>query len=176
MAQFQSYAIPAASYSYRTTFYQALQDGTGFTQGDVIRRQEQVNDATGVVTGVETWFNVDTDAALAAAPVVGTDVSAYDSKRKKLASETLTVSNAAVALAAIPADANLAEVHVWDADIALTIDGATAPSATVGFRQANGQSFTLEGREELENFQAIRLTTTDARIYVEYSREFDYNA
>lgn len=175
MAIFQSYNIPAPTLSYRTTYYQALVDGAGFSQGDVIRRQEQINDATGVPTGTESWWNVDADAALAAAPAVGTDVSAYDSKRKKLASETLTVGNAAVGLAAIPADANHAVVHVWDADLSLTIDGATAPTSTVGIRQANGQSFELEGQDELVNFQAIRLSTTDARIYVEYSREFDYN-
>ena len=174
MATFQSYPVPTVTYAYRTTFYQALINGTGFSQGDIIRRQEQINKATGAATGSENWFNVDTNAALAAAPVVGTDVSAMDSKRKKLTAEQLTVGAAAATLAAIPADANMAEIHVWDADVSITLDGATAPTATVGIRQGNGQTFTLEGRDELTKFKAIRLATTNARLYIEYSRAFDY--
>ncbi len=174
MATFQSYAIPVITYAYRSTYYQALINGAGFSQGDIIRRQEQINENTGATTGVESWFNVDTNLALAAAPVVGTDVSAYDSKRKKLTAEQLTVGAAATVLATIPADANLAEVHVWEADVSITLDGATAPTATVGIRQGNGQTFTLEGRDELTKFKAIRLAKTNARLYIEYSRAFDY--
>lgn len=174
MAVFSGYSTNV-SYSYRTTLYQALINGVGFTQGDIIRLQEQINDATGLATGIVSWTNVDTGLALAGIPVIGTDVSAWDSKRKKLASETLTVAAVAIAFATVPAGANHAEVHVWDADVSVTLDGATAPTATLGIRQADGQTFELEGVDEITNFKAIRLGTTSARLYVEYSREFDYN-
>ena len=172
MAIFQSYAIPAASYTYRTLLYRALVDvAANYDAGDIIVRTEQINEATGLATGVETWRNDTQGIALGTAPTVGTDVEALDGLRLKLASETLTVAAAAVPLAAIPAEANHAEVHVWDADISLRLDGS-APTSTVGIRQANGQTFELEGRQELLNFQAIRLAATSARLYVEYSRVY----
>lgn len=175
MAIFQSYAIPAASYTYRTLLYRALVDVPGsYAAGDIIVRTEQINEATGLATGVETWRNDTQGIALGAAPTVGAQVEALDGLRLKLASETLTVSSTAVALAAIPAEANHAEVHVWDADVSLRLDGS-APTSTVGIRQANGQTFELEGRQELINFQAIRLAATDARLYVEYSRVYGSN-
>lgn len=172
MAIFQSYAIPAASYTYRTLLYRALVDvAANYDAGDIIVRTEQINEATGLATGVETWRNDTQGIALGTAPIVGTQVEALDGLRLKLVSETLAVSGTSLALAAIPAEANHAEVHVWDADVSLRLDGSAA-TATVGIRQANGQTFELEGRQELVNFRAIRLAATDARLYVEYSRVY----
>ena len=175
MAIFQSYNIAAPQYQYRTLLYRALVDAVGsYNAGDIIVRTEQINEATGLATGVETWRNDTQGISLGTAPTVGTQIEALDGLRLKLASETLTVAATAIPLAAIPATANHAEVHVWDADVSLRLDGS-APTATVGIRQANGQTFELEGRTELVNFQAIRLAATSARLYVEYSRVYGSN-
>lgn len=93
------------------------------------------------------------------------------SQREKLGSEVLTVDNTVggVSFASIPARANHAEIQVLDAGISFTLDGTTAPTATLGMKQAADQLFELEGRDELLNFTAIRLSATDARLYIEYS-------
>lgn len=173
MATFSNYNIAPTTYTYVTTYYRALSAGTGYAVGDILRQVTQFNAATGAVTGVATWYNVDQDAAIAAAPA-GADIEALDQNRSVLSSATLPVSNAVagVGFAAVPADANWAEVHVWDADVAITLDG-TAPTATgTGFRQGDGQTFELQSRAEITGLKAIRLATTDAKLFVTYYRVY----
>lgn len=177
MAIFTAYSPVSSSTSfvYATEFYRVLTAGVGYAEGDILRRKAQINESTGVVTGIENWYNVDQDAVIAAP--TGTDIEALDGYREKLASETLVVDATVggVTLASIPANANHAEFHILDADIVFTIDGATVPvglPTPLGIRQADRQNVELEGRDELVNFTAIRLDATDARIYVEYSRVF----
>lgn len=173
MAAFSNFPVAATVYSYLVTYYRALTAGTGYTVGDVIRETTQINTATGAPTGVKVWYNVDQDVAIAAAPLVA-DIEALDKNRIVLSAASLTVSNVAagVSFAAPPADANYAEVHVWDADVVVTLDG-TAPTATgTGFRQANGQTFELESRLEITQLKALRLGAVDAKLYVTYYRVY----
>jgi len=173
MAVFDSYPIAAASYNYVVTLYRALKAGAGYGEGDILRQTAQINNATGAPTGVEAWYNVDQDAALAAAPA-GANIEALDFNRIALSAASLTVSNAAagVGLPLIPTDANYAEIHIWNADIVFTLDG-TAPTTTgTGFRQANGQMFELESADEINKFKALRLGGVDATLWVQYYRVF----
>lgn len=179
MAIVQSYPTAAAAtiFGYADEFYRANVAGTGFADGDVIRRTAQIDPTTGLETGVVNYYNVTTDAAITTVPT-GTAIDPLGAFREVLASETITIDNTAagIALTTIPATANHAEIHVHDADIVLTIDGATAPvggATPIGIRQADGQFFELESREELINFLGIRLSTGDARIYVQYFRVFN---
>lgn len=171
MAIFNPYPIAAAAYRYVVTFYRAIASGPGYAEGDILRQTVQINEATGVLTGVEAWYNVDQDAALAAAPA-GANIEALDFNRIALLATSLTVSNVAagVGLPAIPADANYAEIHIWNADVVFTLDG-TAPTTTgTGFRQANGQTFELESADEINKFKALRLGGVDSVLWVQYYR------
>lgn len=173
MAIFNPYPIASASYNYVVTLYRALTGGAGYAEGDILRQTVQINNGTGAPTGVESWYNVDQDKALAATPL-GENIEALDFKRIALSAVPLVVSNAAagVPLPAIPADANYAEIHIWNADIVFTLDGTAPTLAGVGFRQANGQTFELEAADELSKFLALRLGATDATLWVQYYRVF----
>ena len=179
MAKLESYnPAMAANVDLKTEprGYIANIAGTGFSQGDVIKHIRSFDPNAIAVTVDEEWINHDTGAVLAGAPTIGdgNEVSAIHGDRVALASEQLTVAAAAIGLAAIPASANHAIVHVWDADISLTLDGATTPTATVGTRQADGQTFELESRDEIDNFEAIRLAAVSARLNVQYYRVLDF--
>lgn len=181
------FQVPSPSFMYESTYYRVLADDAvngEYKKGDILLLSEQVDEATLVPTGVVKWKNVDTSVliTLPFVGVVGTDVEALDNKRVVLSpAEVLTVSSTAVSLAAIPAGANHAEVHVLDAAVIYTYDGATAPvgngaAAPLGVRQGNGQIFELESADEIANFSVMRLDgATDARIYVEYTCQFDFN-
>jgi len=173
------YNKPIPKYFNKATYYRALEDGAGFSKGDIICRVQQMDEATLQPTGVENWSNVDTGLALAAAPVVGVDVEALDSKRVLLTSETLTTGNAAAGLAAIPANANHAEIQVLDNDVVFTVDGATTPvsnPAPLGVMQADCQIFELESADEIANFNVQNLDAgANARLYVQYYCQFDLN-
>lgn len=173
MAVFSSFPVPATTYSYLVTYYRALTAGTGYAVGDVLRETTQINANTGAPTGTKVWYNVDQDAAVATAPAVA-DIEALDKNRIVLSSATLTVSNAkaGVSFASPPADANHAEVHVWDADVVITLDGATPTTTGAGFRQGNGQTFELESKEEITKLKALRLGSTDAKLFVTYFRVY----
>jgi len=158
-------------------YFRALKTGKEYEKGQILRRIQCIDPTTGVATAT-IWSVADdaTGAPLAAAPVPA-DVEHLDSKRVKLASETVVVAAAAVGLTP-PPEANHAEVHVLDADVVFTLDGATAPvggATPVGIRQADCQVFELEGKDELANFSALQLGTVGARLYVEYSCQFDFN-
>ena len=179
MAIVQGYPTATATtvFGYSSEFYRANVAGTGFADGDVIKRTAQIDPTTGLETGVVNYYNVTTDAAITTVPT-GTAIDPLGAFREVLTAETITIDNtvAGVPLTTIPATANHAEVHIHDADMVLTIDGATAPvggATPIGVRQANGQFFELESREELVNFLGIRLSTGDARVYVQYFRVFN---
>lgn len=173
MAKFGAYAVAGASYSIRNTLYRAIAAGVGFAAGDILQLTEQINSATLAATGVVSWYNVDQDAVLAAAPA-GASIEAVDGRRVVSGTETLTVGVASVALATIPAGANFAEIHVWDADVSLRVDGAAATAKT-GYRQGNGATFELESAGELTNLRAIRLGTVDARLFVTYYTIYSFD-
>lgn len=181
MAIVQGYPTQSATsvFGYADEFYRANTAGTGFADGDVIRRTAQIDPATGLETSIVNYYNVTQDAAITTVPNAA-DIDPLGGFREVLTSETITIDATAggVALTTIPATANHAEIHVLDNDIILTLDGTTVPvgngSATpIGFRQANGQFFELESRTELVNFLGMRLASAgDGRIYVQYYRVF----
>lgn len=171
MAVFNPYPIAGVSYRYVVTFYRAVAAGTGYGEGDILRQTAQMNEATGATTGVEAWYNVDQDAALATAPA-GADIEGMDFDRIALSAAGLTVSNAAagVGLPAIPANANYAEIHIWNADVVFTLDGTAPTTMGTGFRQANGQTLELESADEINKFKALRLGGVDSVLWVQYYR------
>jgi len=177
MAKFNDYSIQQTTYRYNYDFFRALVTTAEYNEGDILKRTQQINEQTQSVFST-TWENLDSGASVLTLPTIGTDVEALDTSRVHKGSETLTVSSTAIGLASIPSGATLAEVHILDADIVFTLDGATTPvggSSPVGYRQGDGQTFELESKDEIDNFDSIRLNAGDARIYVEYYREYFKN-
>lgn len=170
MARFSDYPTQA-SYSYVETLYRATAAGAGYAIGDIVRQAAQINNATGALTGVSSWYNVDQDAVLTAAPLPA-DIEALDNNRQVLGSAVLLVTNAAAAFAPPPATANYAECSVWLADVVVTVDGSPPTVAGNGVRQKDGQFFELESASELAGFKALRLGATNAQIFVTYYRVF----
>ena len=178
MAKFNDYKIAQTSFRYEYDLFRALADGTGFVIGDILKRTQVVNESTQLVSQT-IWENLDQGSVLGSAPTIGTDVEALDTSRVSLDSETVVIGASGTSLATIPSGATLAEIHVLDADIVFTLDGTTVPVggvSPVGYRQGDGQTFELESKDEIDNFNAIRLGASDARIYVQYYREYLKNA
>lgn len=171
MAVFDSYPVNQSSYSYVPTLYRAVGSGVGYTEGDILRETAQINNAQGNYTGISVWYNVDTDSVIAAP--ASEQVEALDAQRITLTAEKLIVSSVSPGyqFAAVPANANYAEVHVWAQDITFTLNGVE-PTPSTGFRQANGQTFKLESRSEITGFMAKRYGATDAALWVQYYRVF----
>ncbi len=98
----------------------------------------------------------------------------YSYHQRFLASggESIAFTDGATVSLTPPAGADVAEIHVWDANIvwdkrpaapAVTNDG------TVGYgRHADGAYFELEGAEEIANFQAIGFAGQAGRLEVNY--------
>lgn len=83
--------------------------------------------------------------------------------------EALNVTNAAaVALAAVPANATRATVTVEDAEIRVRWDG-TAPTTAQGHLAEPFDEVTLMNRTDILNFRAIATTATAANLRVTYS-------
>ena len=78
----------------------------------------------------------------------------------------LSIGASAVTLT-VPNTAMVAEIYVRTAAIVFTRDGTT-PTATKGIQANVGDIILLNSREELENFSAIRQTSTSATVDVEY--------
>lgn len=71
----------------------------------------------------------------------------------------------------VPELANVAEVYVHTADISFTRDGTT-PTATKGFIAHDDDIIHLNSRDELDRFQAIRVTgsaTVDVEFFTDVS-------
>jgi hypothetical protein len=86
-------------------------------------------------------------------------------------SEVLTIPNTAGGTPLTPAkyvNATRAKVNVENEDIRVTVDGVTAPTATVGHKFFDGSGFWLESKEELENFLAISMSATNAVLQITY--------
>lgn len=66
--------------------------------------------------------------------------------------------------------ASKAEFKVEVAPIRFTRDGTPPVAATTGILGDIGDIITVEGRENIENFRAIRDTATNAVIRPEYTR------
>lgn len=87
--------------------------------------------------------------------------------------ETLAVSTTAVSLTVptpTPRSVTRAYIKVYDAAIRWRDDG-TAPTASVGHREAAGDAFFLDGVTNLTNFKAIRKDSTNAELNIIYFRE-----
>jgi len=86
---------------------------------------------------------------------------------------------AVVTLPAPPAQADVAEIHVWGGGIVWDKrQGASAVTAdgSVGFgRQADGAYFELEGFDEIANFQFIGMTGQSGRLEVHYAQSVQVN-
>lgn len=82
-------------------------------------------------------------------------------------SESIVISNTAVALTTIPASAQAAHISVHEQRLRFYYDGST-PTATSGHVGIVDREIDLESREEVTNFKAIREGGTDARISVTY--------
>lgn len=159
-------------------FYRAVTTGVGYTAGDILRRVSALNTLTGIELGVISWFNVST--GLVVAPPIAIDINALDYYQVNLTSEIITIDNTVlgIPLTTIPTLANYAKVQVLDANIVLTLDGTTLPvggATPIGFLQQARQIFTLEGRDDLVNFLAIREGVSNARIYVQYLTVYSGN-
>ncbi len=85
--------------------------------------------------------------------------------------EKITVSTVAKTLDADKVAAAFRAVFIIEAasgkHLRMRYDG-TAPTSTSGSTWADGQSFTLEGRDNLTNFSAIRSDDTDVTLHVHY--------
>lgn len=177
MAIFANSSVATDSFQINTLRYVAITDDAAnaeFSQGDTILGFQPINLATSAL-GTVSYFNQSTNTALAlTTPTVGTQIRAVQQDELiALADEALTIdANAGgVALAAKPADANYAVVQVDPSGgaVRLTVSG-DAPTAGVGggVLQQAGVSFTLESEDELTNFLAIRETTTDGALFIQY--------
>lgn len=153
--------------------YRVITTGVGYTDGDILQRVTQFDAITMVPTGTVQWLNVSTGAFIAA-PLIA-DIVPNSDYRLLLTSEIITISNVAIGLTTIPANANYAEIQVHDANIVFTYDGVTVPSASpdIGVVQQVGALIRLQSRAEVVNFDAIRQTATDARIYVQYLQVYE---
>lgn len=81
--------------------------------------------------------------------------------------EQLAVADTAVGLASIPTNADKAVIVVEDATIRWRDDG-TAPTATVGTKSFVNTTIILDGRQKLEQFEAIRQGSTSANLSINY--------
>lgn len=81
--------------------------------------------------------------------------------------ESLSVAATSVALASLPAGANMAVMSIENADIRFRVDGV-APTATTGTRADAGVPLTLVGHDVLESFRAIAVSGT-ATLEVSYA-------
>lgn len=182
MAIFQGFTPAAVSFIYNEYKYRAKANGTGFSVEDVIVKKDKVNEATGAVVS-STYFNVTTQTDITTTPPAVTDLHAYDGYRIVLKTEQLGFDETGVfPLLAIPAEADHAEIHVWDVmgdpnNVALiTIDG-TAPSfgSHIGFRQSDGQTFELESIDEIKNLQ-VTASLGKMELHVVYFYQAKRNA
>jgi len=89
--------------------------------------------------------------------------------------QRLAVSSTAVGFTVpTPTDRSVEEAHcrVSDADIVWESDGTT-PTATDGSLFRAGDEFKVKGQSDIANFKAIRLTSTDAVLWISYWRQED---
>lgn len=184
----ENFLVASPSYAYVPNMYRALTDDANgnWVKGDLIRGIDQIDEATGNVLST-TWKNLDTgnDIPAGQEPTVGTDVEAQDGKRAVVASRLYVVDNTVKDLTdggafTVPSSANKAEIEVMDAPIIYTFDGTTAPvgdgsAAYIGYRQADGQKPEIESKPELINFQFTRYQQVDARIYVTFICDLDFD-
>ena len=169
------YNVPQVANLTRVTLSRALAAGAGYAEGDILSQTEIVNQLTGA-TIATYWKNEDTETALAAAPVL-TDVESLDSLRIVVGSEILPFAAVAAGLATIPANANIAELHVWGGDIVYNYDGSAPNDLTSdGYRENDGNTFELEGAQEIANFQVKGILTAVGNIKVTYIKEYYVNA
>lgn len=148
--------------------HRAIASGIGYTFGDVLQKFVQFDSVTLIPTGNIQWFNVNTNTFISSP--ISTDITSIDCYREILTSETITVSTVPVGLTTIPATCNYVEMQVQDESIVFTYDGITIPSSgpDIGVTTQSGSIVQLQSRDAILNFNAIRQTGTDARIYVQY--------
>jgi len=152
-------------------YYRAINSGLGYSEGDILTSLMRYTIATTAHLATR-WFNLTTQLFINTPLTI--DIIPLDSFRLPLTSETITVSNVAIGLTTIPALANRAEIQLHDANIVFTYDGVTVPSASpdIGITVQQGNLIILQSRAEVLNFNTIRQTASDARIYVQYLQSY----
>lgn len=81
--------------------------------------------------------------------------------------EQLTVADTAVGFASIPTNADKAVIVVEDKTIRWRDDG-TNPTSTVGTKAFANTWITLEGRQKITQFKAIRQGADSAKLSISY--------
>ena len=180
MAVFTNYTPSTPQFLYKTRLYRSkVANGPNNALEDVIRVIDKVDEATGNVVNSH-WFNITTGASIT--PVPYNEMHAYDGHRIPLKAENLKYSDSTVGLlAAIPKEANHAEIHVYQEEgpayhSVVTLDGSVPDEAIQnGFRQSDGATYELESRGELENMQILSSFKT-AFVHVQYFYQEKRNA
>lgn len=174
MAIISDFIVPTSeSLSTVINYYVAkFTDPGNYNTGDIVKQINKINliDDTLVSSRL---FNVNSGAFIAQDDI--SDLQPIQGDRISLTTEQLTITPA-INFQNIPDLANYAEIHVWDAAIIFTLDGANNPDAStkMGTRVNAGSNFKLVSREELLNFLASNLTTSQSNIYIQYY--FDINS
>ena len=87
--------------------------------------------------------------------------------------EAITVADTSIGLTSSKLTSDpkpkMAIVTVETARIRYRLEGS-APTTTVGHRVGANTSFVLEGFSQMNNFRAIRTTSTSAKLFVTYLR------
>lgn len=87
----------------------------------------------------------------------------YLATRSVLGRQTLAVTTGAVATLTVPANAKSAEIQADGYSVSITLDGATAPTATVGTRIDDGQIYVVYS--SLANVKLIaRTNNTNVQV------------
>jgi hypothetical protein len=164
----------AEKYFSKPIYSIAKNAGVGYAVGDIISRTVVRNALTGAVILPDLWQNEAAQTQLAAAPLIA-DLT-YDTIDVVLSETSLVVSNASVALPAIPATADKASIQVQSNDIFWKGDGSAA-TAVVGVNtmQNVGGAIYLNSPDEIAKFRAIRMTALDAILNITYFNSVSVN-
>lgn len=134
-------ALPGVDYETRTTTYQAVNNGIGYSTGDIIVRYDIINIATGVITST-IWFNQTTQLQITPAPLPG-DITQIPG------SNSVTVINGpGVNAANIQDGGNSITVDATALDIrtlTFATDAVDVSGSTVKLQDSAGNNITSTG-------------------------------
>ena len=86
-----------------------------------------------------------------------------------IASESIPFDGTVRSLASVPVNADWAQIHVWDGEIAWTQSGVPpTPAAFDAYRQTDGTTFWLRSKDEIDKFQFVGYNGGVGELYVEY--------
>lgn len=134
-------ALPGVDYETRTTTYQAVNNGIGYSTGDIIVRYDIINIATGVISST-IWFNQTTQLQITPAPLPG-DITQIPG------SNSVTVINGpGVNAANIQDGGNSITVDATALDIrtlTFATDAVDVSGSTVKLQDSAGNNITSTG-------------------------------